>query len=384
MNKSKYSFVISMIAIIMFLTGCISEEERAQAEAWRAQAEKNAVSYIEGKYGFKATVLDSETQKTESLFSAQFTSKTLVTMEYNGKQFRVLAFGEDGYMDETTDNYQKAELLAAVEEEVTTLFGVAPDVFEVAGGDNEYATTVNSDEFYDMYYHTYYDGTNLEEVLAEEIFYCLAEYVGDIDLDNLYEQNKTPLFEHKYVHAGFLTYDSQENMEISDIDIDVGFDSEVYKYALYVKDALAVEEGEATPIELSIGECGDFCYMNVDTDISQYSITESSEKYASDEWNGHGFRNAAFAMGTAYYLEGNRGYKLYIYIPTEIYEQIPSGEFDENVVVASRFLSENKENISYDLWLNHETIPGYEVFWTAYADMEDFSFRFMYDAEESE
>ena len=384
MKKGKFRFVVCMTALFMLLTGCVSEEDRAQAEAWRTQAEKNAVTHIEEKYGFKAQVLDSETQKSESLFSAQFTSKTLVTMEYNGKQFQVLAFGEDGYMDKTTDNYQKAELLAAVEEEVTALFGVTPDFFEVAGGDNEYATTVNGDEFYDMYYHAYYDGANLEQVLTEEMFYCLAEYVGDIDLDNLYEQNKIPLFDHKYMYAKFVTYDSRENMEIAEIKKKSGIENDIHKYALYVKDALVIEKGEATPIELSIGECGDFYYMNVDTDISQYSITESSEMYDADEWNGHGFRNAAFATDTAYYLEGNRGYKLYLYIPTKIYEQIPSGEFDENVVVASRLISEKAGNVSYNIWNNHETIPGYEVFWTTYAEMEDFSFRFMYDAEESE
>lgn len=57
-------------------------------------------------------------------------------MECKGEQFCVLSFGQDEFMDEATDNYQKEELLAAVEGEVTSLFGVKPDFLDVRGGDN--------------------------------------------------------------------------------------------------------------------------------------------------------------------------------------------------------------------------------------------------------
>ncbi len=384
MKKSKYCFGVCMMAIIMLLTGCISEEERAQAEAWRAQAEKNAVSYIEEKYGFKATVVDSATQKTESLFSAKYTSKTLVTMEYEGKQFKVLVDGEEEYMDEAADNYQKAELVEAVKEEVTTIFGVEPDFFDVSGGKNEQAAIGNGEEFFDMFYSTYYDGTNLEEVLTEEILYCCAEFVGDLDLEGLYEKNKTSLFEDKYVHSVFVTYESRENRELSDVHSRVKMDTAIHNYAIYIKDALMVEQGEATSQKFSIGQCDDFYYMNVGADTSQYSISEGAELYDADDWNGHGFANAKFATDKAYYLEGDAESFLYIYIPEEKYEQIPTGEFEENIVVSSRFISKKSGDISYNIWFSKDKIPGYVVLHTSYADFDDFSFRFMYDAKESE
>ena len=364
------------------LTGCESEEERKQAELWRAQAEKNAVTYIEEKYGFKAQVIDSESQKTSGMFSVKKTSKTLVTMEYEGKQFCVLSFGQDEYKDEATDNYQKEELLAAVEGEVTSLFGVKPDSLDVRGGDNQSSTVENSEAFCDMFFRTYYDGTNLEEVLTEEVFYCLAEYIGDIDLDNLYEQNKTSLFQHRYAYLCFVTYDNSENMELSAIDIKDDFESEIYKYALYVKDALVVDKGEMIPIDMSIGQCDGFYYLNVGADTSQYTITKDAEIYDANDWNGHGFRNAAFVSDSAYYLEGDTEYKLYIYIPEEVYIRIISGIDDENVVVSSRFLSEKSGDSSYKIWFNEDEIPGYVVLDTTSADAEDFSFRFMYDLEE--
>ncbi len=364
------------------LTGCELEEERKQAELWRAQAEKNAVTYIKEKYGFEAQVIDSESQKVSDLLFTKKTSKTLVKMEYEGNQFCVLSFGKDEYMDEATDNYQKEELLAAVEDEITSLFGVKPDFLDVRGGDNQLDTDVNSEEFCDMFFRTYYDGTNLEEVLTEDVFYCVAEYIGDIDLDNLYEQNKTSLFEHNFAHLCFVTYDNRKNMELSPINAKIEFKSAIYKHALYVKDALVVNGGEMIPFDMSIGQCDGFYYMNVGADISQYTITKDAEIYDADDWNGHGFANATFVSDTAYYLEGDTRDKLYIYIPEEMYNRIKSGVGDEKVVVASRYLSKKPGDISYNIWINRDVIKGYVVISTTSADAGEFSFRFMYDPKE--
>jgi len=384
MKKSIVKRCLLLTSILCLLTGCISEEERAQAESWRKQAEKNAVVYIQEKYGFEAQVTDSETQAVGDLFGKRLTSMTLVTMEHEGKQFRVLCDGEEEFMDSAADNYQKAELVAAVEEEVSAVFGAEPDFFDVSGGKNEYADIHNSEEFFDMYYSTYYDGTNLEEVLTEEILYCCAEFVGDMDLEQIYEQNKTPLFENEFVHSAFVTYDSRENMEKSEVHSKVKMDTAIHNHAIYIKDALFVEQGEASKEKFSIGQCDDFYYMCVGADTSQYHINEGAELFEADEWNGHGFANAVFSTDKAYYLEGDAENFLYIYVPEEKYVQIPTGDFEEKIVVSSRFISENSKAVSYDIWSSRDEIPGYVVFHTAYADSDDFSFRFMYDAKESE
>ena len=376
-NKSMACLLLGMTALL--LTGCISEEERAQAEAWRKQAEKNAVEYIEEKYGFEAKVLESETQKRSDLFGAKLTSTALVTMEYDGKQFNVLSDGADEYTDEASDNYQKEELVAALKEEVTALFGVKPDSFDVMGGDNEDSADVNDEAFFDMFYHIYYDGTNLEEVLTSEPLYCLAEYVGDVDLDGLYEQNKTALFEHRFVHAGFVTYDSKEDMDLSVIRTNGNFENSIYMNALYVKDALLFEKEEAQLFDLSIGQCEDFYYLNVNADVSQYKVAKKVEQYKADDWNGHGFKHATFASDMAYYIEGNAESKLYVYVPKEKYEQIPSGDHGETVVIASRCISEKTGEDSYDIWFHEGEIPGYEVYYNYNVDAKDYSFRFMYD-----
>ncbi len=370
-----------MLSVMFVLTGCISAEEREQAEAWRKQAEKNAVNYIEEKYGFKAEVIDSETQKAEDLFVARYTSKTLVTMEYAGKEFRVLSFGEDEHMDKATDNYQKDEILEDYIEALTALFGVQPDSIDVCGGDNSNATIINGEEFYDMFYREYYDGANLEDVLMQDAFYCVAEYVGDFDLENLYEKNKTPLFEHKNMHAAFVAYDSRENMQLCNIDAQNTYEQKVYENALYVKNALVNHRGEITPIKMSIGQCEDFYYLNVDADISQYCITKDAEICDADEWNGHGFKNATFVSDNAYYMEGHPKSKLYIYIPQEKYEQLSFDEEDVNVVVVSKSVSQKNGNESYNIWFRTREIPGYQVFYTYNAHADDFSFRFMYNAK---
>lgn len=380
-NKSMAALLLGMTALL--LTGCISEEERAQAEAWRKRAEENAITYIKEKYGFNATVIESKSQRVSDLFAPHFTSETLVTMEYDGEQFKVLSFGEDEYMDEATDNYQKDEITAAYKEEVTKLFGVEPDDFALEGGANGDAPSYNDEEFYDMFFREYYDGTNLEEVMLEHIVNAVAEYVGDLDLETLYEQNKTPLFEDKNNELAFVLYDSRENMELSEIKPNDAHRVVVYENAMYVKRALVRLQDEVIPIQMSVGECDGFYYMNPYADVSEYRITEREEIYDVSDFKGHGFANPAFSEDTAYYFEGDTEVKLYLYVPKEKYEQISRGESEKKPVVVSKCYDGETGKESYKIWHGKE-IPGYEVFYYYNANADDLSFRFMYDAKESD
>ena len=68
------------------------------------------------------------------------------------------------------------------------------------------------------------------------------------------------------------------------INAKIEFKNAIYKYALYVKDALVVNGGEMIPFDMSIGQCDGFYYMNVGADISQYTITKDAEIYNADDW----------------------------------------------------------------------------------------------------
>lgn len=390
-NKTKQQIVVLMCAMLsaFLLTGCVSEEEKQQAAEWRAQAEENAVAYIEDKYGFEAEVIDSETQKVSGLLSATYISKTLVKMEYEGKEFSVLIDGEDEFMDDAADNYQKDEVRDAFAKRVCQFLHVQPDRLRMCMGANKDAQFNNGDEFYDCFFHTYYDGDNLEEVMMEYPVVCIAEIVGDTDLDEACEENDDSLFENDHLCMLTITYDSESDMKkTSTKDLEYMEDDDmedyVYENAMYVKDALLLKyNGEAVPFNISIGQCEDFYYMCVDTDVSEYEIVADEEIIDADMWNGHGALDAVSVDDTAYYIEGDCGYQLYIYYPKDEFPKLPAEYDDIPIRIATcNDTKDGERSYGYAFSANSlgKTEPEeYEVFWLYHADAEDASFRFQYD-----
>lgn len=378
----RFGISIMVFGIVFFLTGCLPFKNQLQTARWRARAEENAIEYIKDKYGFEAEVLSSETQMIEGVLTVNSSSQTLVKMKYDGKEFGVLSNGNDEYMDDASDNYQKDEIEEAYREEVYNLFGIEPNTLEMKGGDNASAKDVNGEDFYDMYFHEYFDGTNLEEVLMQYQFYSLVEYVGDVDLDTNYAKNVTPLFENNYMCTLFVRYDSEEDMEKSSISITEISDNTVYENAFYVSDALMKDWIELIAFDMSIGQCGDFYYLNVGADTSQYSIKQAQEVHDVSDWNGYGAIDTIAIEDTAYYMEGDGEYILYIYYPDDKYSKLLAEHGVDNVKLASTYIFDETGERDYDFSYFPEEIEGYKVFVSYYADCEDYSFRFAYDAEE--
>lgn len=390
-NKTKQQIVVLMCAMLsaLLLTGCVSEEEKQQAAEWRAQAEENAVAYIEDKYGFEAEVIDSETQKVSGLLSATYISTTLVKMEYEGEEFSVLVDGEGEFMDDAADNYQKDEIRDAFAKRVCQFLHVQPDRLRMSMGANKDAQFNNSDEFYDCFFHTYYDGDNLEEVMMEYPVVCIAEIVGDTNLDEAYEENDDSLFENDHLCMLTITYDSESDMKkTSTKDLEYMEDDDmedyVYENAMYVKDALLLKyNGEAVPFNISIGQCEDFYYMCVDTDVSEYEIVADEEIIDADMWNGRGALDAVSVDDTAYYIEGDCGYQLYIYYPKDEFPKLPAEYDDIPIRIATCNDTKDGER-SYGYAFSADSLgktepEEYKVFWLYHADAEDASFRFQYD-----
>lgn len=387
--KGHITVLAGALISAILLTGCVSEEEKQQAAEWRAQAEENAVIYIEDKYGFEAEVIDSETQKVSGLLSATYISQTLVKMEYDGKEFSVIIDGEGEFMDDAADNYQKDEIRDAFAKRVCQFLQVQPDRLRMSMGDNKDAQWNNSDEFYDHMFHVYYDGDNLEDVIMEYPVVCIAEIVGDTDLDEAYEENEDSLFENDHLCMLAVTYDSENDMKkTSTKDLEYMEDDDmedyVYENAMYVKDALLLKyNGEAVPFDISIGQCEDFYYMSVGVDTSEYEIVADEDTIDADMWNGRGSLDATSVDDTAYYIEGNCGYQLYIYYPKDKFPKLPDAYDDIPIRIAT--CNDNKDGErSYSYAFSADSLgknepEDYEVFWLYHADAEDASFRFQYD-----
>ena len=218
-----------------------------------------------------------------------------------------------------------------------------------------------------------------------------------------YSLNEKACFPQPLVEASLAMKHIRENAEKYNIDPErvfvIGFSAGghlaaslgtlwhkdyVYENAMYVKDALLLKyNGEAVPFDISIGQCEDFYYMSVGVDTSEYEIVADEDTIDADMWNGRGSLDATSVDDTAYYIEGNCGYQLYIYYPKDKFPKLPDAYDDIPIRIAT--CNDNKDGErSYGYAFSADSLgknepEEYEVFWLYHADAEDASFRFQYD-----
>lgn len=112
--------LLAFLCIILFLVSCgYSEEERARMRKIAETGEKNAVNYIQEKYGFLPGVVRVDRcMKRDEVFSDLYAEGCVVAvLEHEGKEFRVHISGESVTV-EGVDDFQR-EL---IEEEADRYF----------------------------------------------------------------------------------------------------------------------------------------------------------------------------------------------------------------------------------------------------------------------
>ena len=110
---------------VSFLGGCgFSREERQQMQEISQTAKANAVNYILEKYGFTAEAVkaDACTYRHEAFDSPSITGYAMVTMEYEGKKFKVHISGEAD-TTQGTDDFQYDVILEDAKEYFSSLLG---------------------------------------------------------------------------------------------------------------------------------------------------------------------------------------------------------------------------------------------------------------------
>ena len=118
MKKNKL-LILTIISVIMIFTGCgLSKEQESEASQYEEQAGKNAVEYIQEKYGIKAEVISTEYNRT-GLFADAVNNYVDVHMSYEGREFDVCISGADDIEDlpsgekkNSADNFQHGEILS--------------------------------------------------------------------------------------------------------------------------------------------------------------------------------------------------------------------------------------------------------------------------------
>lgn len=113
-TKNKYILGMFTFLFMLLATGCgYTEEEKALMKLYDANAKVNAVSYIEDKYGFTPTIVNTNVLKVNTGPVPDFTpppsGRVEVKMRYEGTDFTVNISGEDQEIN-GSDDYQKDKI----------------------------------------------------------------------------------------------------------------------------------------------------------------------------------------------------------------------------------------------------------------------------------
>lgn len=315
-TKRNIFYAVLLIILVSFcgykIIMRIKEENKYKAQL--AMATENAVRYVRGKYGFEPEFIN----ETEFSFDREKLGIMYLNFQYNGKKFRVVS---DCLKDNTVcvDNYQYEEVKQALTDKILS---------ECPNG-----KTVNVDVAYNtplfqeffggyLYYYgfeTYYDGSNLDEILTNcrgEVEMVFADTVfSDMDiLDWLTERN---------IDVEFTSFDTEEHLEQFEA-ASAGFSYSGYKmFAPYITDHLGIKDGKKCGLNISFQSCGDFIYSYFPTENKGFpagfgmDVKELREGFMADAFADYDEGEyVSKPLTKEYYFDCSYG-DIYIYYPLE-------------------------------------------------------------------
>lgn len=317
--KTKHNTFYAVLLIILVLF-CgykiimrIKEENEYKAQL--ATATENAVRYIRNKYGFEPEFIE----EVENIFYREKIGIMHLNFQYNGKKFMVVS---DCINDNTVcvDNYQYEEVKQALTDKILSECpngkAVNVDVSYNTPLFHRFAYYQTSVYFYG--FETYYDGSNLDEILTD----CRGKVemvFADTDLSDM---DITDWLTERNIDVEFTSFDTEEHLEQFEA-ASAGSSYSGYKmFAPYITDNLEIKDGKKCGLNISFQSCGDFIYSYFP--ISEKGFPVSSEATAEER------HPEAVAQHYKRYDEGeyvskpitnayvfNRGYDIYIYYPLE-------------------------------------------------------------------
>lgn len=303
--SNKIKNIISIVLIITLLpiiTGCDSKEQQLLNKRYVKQARKNAVEYIENKYGFTPDIISAEQERQPGMFNSTPLSTVLVKMKYEDKAFNVYIDGENENTN-GKDNYQFNEIKDGMKKFAdNVLHGIKNIKLEsycVSSG----GTTIEVEDQKNMY-NKYYDGSNIFEVIADNDSITLTfEYI-ETDLSSVADWSAFEnIFKYdSFVKLRFISYRSENAMHSCEKYVDT--DS---KYAIYIdnycnlsNNRISYESEYNYTQEYSIekesyelGESNGFYYYVSGNDFDKVSFSEITPEDPI-YWEGRGASNSEF------------------------------------------------------------------------------------------
>lgn len=265
-----------------FLCGCATQEQLDKLEQVEKQAEVNAVNYVKEKYGFDVDVEDVEayTYDSSPFASYEATGEATVSVKCSdGSSFMVYINGETENTD-GSDNYQVEEILQDINERALDILDLDADNLHM---EIDYRKTIEGS----LMVGTYYDGTNLLEVMEEASSnWYYSVIVSGMDLQSVDIQHIADELGTGAEVQLINCYDSEEFKAVRNRDFKF-IDTTVMDYGIYVDDYMVYERDEAEYVDFENVDCGTFTAVMIDG--TYCNATEISVD--PTEWTGKGFLN---------------------------------------------------------------------------------------------
>lgn len=192
----KWMFLVGTCTMLLGLSACgYTEEEMETMTAHEDNAEKNAIAYVEQKYGFTPRIVDVEYDTIDSEFEIELTPKMSgfafieVQDTEADKNFWVYSKITEENTENCWDNYQYQEIETAIEKQLEEQLGVDTKHIDLCYGELDCGRKIGDNKKADKKYglvHGYFDGSNLAEVLENaennKMLACIVEdsYIPDL------------------------------------------------------------------------------------------------------------------------------------------------------------------------------------------------------------
>ena len=199
----KRLFMIFLSVFLAFsLISCENREEKRERLKNEKIALGYAKDYIKDKYGFEPEVIEYQSDNEGRVYGVEYYPRLIVTMSHGGRGF-ITCIDYDG--TNGVDSYQHEDICAALSEKVNERIGGLKDL-KIKTQNYEAARCLQF-VFNDCLCSTYFDGTNLEEVLIEAGASYTAYYI-----DEYFTEDKVKIFSDE-IKGAYVSYVSEEAME---------------------------------------------------------------------------------------------------------------------------------------------------------------------------
>ena len=301
--KKKIILFINVV-LVFILTGCLSQEEKSKREIYYNQAKINAINYIEKKYGFTPEYISAKCSDPGK-FGIDCNETIFVHMKHDQKEFDVLIDG-DKETNQAQDNYQNDEIVEDLTKEIINETGITPFNSSIEKRLKNY-NVIN----------TYYDKTNLSEILEKHYFEILFEYVDEKEFKNNIIPNKLKRLD-EYGKLVFVNYNSLDSYNDAKSHGTWVEEDHLKENAMYIDNAILITNGEIKEYNFPIIKFDGLYFY-----FGEYNNITLSKTKLDDlsNWTHNKFKKQ---VSDAYSINSIKDF--YIYIPVNKYKKYKPGD----------------------------------------------------------